>query len=421
MEKVKLFEIDNEKEISGIIDHLDHNKDGSFNPNKRKALDLLLENAKSGMNKKYDYMYDSIIYPVIKNTFPHLIANDIIGVQPLKYNEYGGIGQIHTLRVRYADEVIVEGTVEEINKKLDKSGLPLIHDAEASDKKIAAVGVKLQQASPSSPYQIQHVLSPYQILEASNKGNRLSIQILKEVVECSTKKYSDKWNSKTFTDNEKMFEEMLAALSQALIYEIDNEHLTRLREIAGTPTPTSIYDMETATGTIYSDGIHIDISNPTFVGDVHALLAILINRQANLIAARTRRGAGNWCVVSPTALTILQSATTSAFARTCEDISNQKGTAFVGTLNNHMGVYVDQYACDAVPVLVGYKGNDIDAPAFYIPYQMFAIDDENTTLPIYSFNRTDSFLALTNSANSLGNAPDYLGTVGINVDTLTFI
>jgi hypothetical protein len=416
MEKVKLFEIDNEKEISGIIDHLDHNKDGSFNSNKRKALDLLLENAKSGMNKKYDYMYDSIIYPVIKNTFPHLIANDIIGVQPLKYNEYGGIGQIHTLRVRYADEVIVEGTVEEINKKLDKSGLPLIHDAEASDKKIAAVGVKLQQAS--SPYQIQHALSPYQILEAS-KGNRLSIQILKEVVECTTKNIPLKWNQQEKYSKEKM----IAAFSQEMIAEIDNDHLTQLREIAGTPTPTSIYDMETATGTIYSDGIHIDISNPTFVGDVHALLSILINRQANLIAARTRRGAGNWCVVSPTALTILQSATTSAFARTTEGISfcEQKGTAFIGTLNNHMRVYVDQYACDTTPVLVGYKGNDIDAAAFYVPYQIFAIDDENTTLPVYSFNRTDSFLALTNSANSLGNAPDYLGTVGINVDTLTFI
>jgi hypothetical protein len=87
---------------------------------------------------------------------------------------------------------------------------------------------------------------------------------------------------------------------------------------------------------------------PTFVGDVHAALAILINRQANLIASRTRRGAGNWVVVSPTALTILQSATTSAFARTTEGtFEAPTNTKFVGTLNNTMRVYVDQYAADA--------------------------------------------------------------------------
>ena len=56
----------------------------------------------------------------------------------------------------------------------------------------------------------------------------------------------------------------------------------------------------------------------TFIGDRHAVLATLINQQANPIAQRTRRGAANWAVLSPSALTVLQSATTSAFARTTE-------------------------------------------------------------------------------------------------------
>ena len=49
----------------------------------------------------------------------------------------------------------------------------------------------------------------------------------------------------------------------------------------------------------------------TYVGDEHAALAVMINRVANKIAQRTRRGAGNWAVVSPTALTMLQSASIS--------------------------------------------------------------------------------------------------------------
>ena len=86
-------------------------------------------------------------------------------------------------------------------------------------------------------------------------------------------------------------------------------------------------------------------------------MAVQINRAANLIAQRTRRGAGNYAVVSPFALTVLQSATTSAFARTTEgSFEAPTNTKFVGTLNNAMKVYVDTYAGDSTAVLVGYKG-----------------------------------------------------------------
>jgi hypothetical protein len=89
---------------------------------------------------------------------------------------------------------------------------------------------------------------------------------------------------------------------------------------------------------------------PTFVGDVHAALAIQVNRAANLIASRTRRGAGNWAVVSPTALTILQSATTSGFARTTEGVFEAPtNTKYVGTLNGTIKVYVNAYAADTDP------------------------------------------------------------------------
>jgi hypothetical protein len=165
---------------------------------------------------------------------------------------------------------------------------------------------------------------------------------------------------------------------------------------------------------------------PTFVGDVHAALAILVNRQANLIAARTRRGSGNWCVVSPTALTILQSATTSAFARTTEGVFEAPtNTKFVGTLNNAMRVYVNQYAADNTPVLIGYKGNDIDAAAVYCPYVPLTssgvIIDPATFEPVVSFLSRYGFIALTNVASSLGNAADYLGLVSIDTSSLTFI
>ena len=40
-----------------------------------------------------------VILPVIRRVMPTVIANEIVGVQPMT----GPVGQIHTLRVRYSD------------------------------------------------------------------------------------------------------------------------------------------------------------------------------------------------------------------------------------------------------------------------------------------------------------------------------
>ena len=152
----------------------------------------------------------------------------------------------------------------------------------------------------------------------------------------------------------------------------------------------------------------------------------MINQQANLVAARTRRGAANWAVVSPQALTILQSATTSSFARTTEGtFEAPTNTKFVGTLNNSMKVYSDQYQADDQPVLIGYKGpTETDAAAFYCPYiplmSTGPVMDPTTFEPVVSFMTRYGYQELSNTANSLGNAADYLSQVGINDTNLTF-
>jgi hypothetical protein len=156
----------------------------------------------------------------------------------------------------------------------------------------------------------------------------------------------------------------------------------------------------------------------TFVGDEHASLAVAINRVANTIAQRTRRGAGNWAVVSPTALTILQSATTSAFARTTEGtFEAPTNTKFVGTLNSAMKVYVNTYA-SSDDVLIGYKGTaETDAAAFFCPYiplmSSGVVLDPSTFEPVVSFLTRYGYAELTNTASSLGNAADYLGKVTV--------
>jgi len=205
--------------------------------------------------------------------------------------------------------------------------------------------------------------------------------------------------------------EIMAALAMEITAEIDQEVLGSLENLA---TTGATFDMNAAfTGT------------PTFVGDRHAVLATLINQQANLVAQRTRRGAANWAVVSPAALTVLQSATTSAFARTTEGtFEAPTNTKFVGTLNGTMRVYVNTYANDAAPVLLGYKGSgEIDAAAFYCPYVPLmssgVVVDPASFEPVVSFMTRYGYVELTNTASSLGNAADYVSK--IDVANLAFV
>ena len=322
-----------------------------------------------------------VILPVIRRVMPTVIANELVGVQPMT----GPVGQIHTLRVRYADSA---------------TGVTAGEEA-LSPFKIA----EAYSGNDSSPAKAASTAT----LEGA-AGKRMSIQILKQTVEAKTRKLSARWTFEAAQDAQAqqgidIEAEVMAALAQEITAEIDQEILASLASLAGSATEQ--FDQNAVSGTA------------TFVGDEHAALAVQINRVSNLIAQRTRRGAGNWAVVSPFALTILQSATTSAFARTTEGtFEAPTNTKFVGTLNNAMKIYVNTYANDATDVLIGYKGSsESDAAAFYCPYiplmSSGVVLDPSTFEPVVSFMTRYGYVELSNTASSLGNAADYLGKVSL--------
>jgi hypothetical protein len=328
-----------------------------------------------------------VILPVIRRVMPTVIANELVGVQPMT----GPVAQIHTLRVRYSDS---------------SNGATAGEEA-LSPFKIAEnySGAPGSNAAPSNTATLEAVA-----------GNRLSIQILKQTVEAKSRKLSARWTFEAAQDAQSQHgidveAEIMAALAQEITAEIDQEVLVSLRSLAGSAVET--YNQAAVSGTA------------TFVGDEHAALAVQINRVSNLIAQRTRRGAGNWAVVSPTTLTILQSATTSAFARTTEGtFEAPTNTKMVGTLNNAMKVYVNTYA-SSDDVLIGYKGSsESDAAAFYCPYiplmSSGVVLDPTTFEPVVSFMTRYGYVELTNVASSLGNAADYLGVVGVTTANLSF-
>jgi hypothetical protein len=105
--------------------------------------------------------------------------------------------------------------------------------------------------------------------------------------------------------------------------------------------------------------------------DDNADLIIDINRASNLIAQRTRRGVGNWAVVSNAALTIIQNDSTKAFLPNTEE-ENSLGAPFsirfAGTINGNIKIYVNIYAKDTDPILVGYQGLHTDNGINYIAH-----------------------------------------------------
>jgi len=375
--------------------------------NKRTSMSVILENTRKYLKENASSgstgsgniaTLNRVILPVIRRVMPTVIANELVGVQPMT----GPVGQIHTLRVRYANTMTDNSAAQTSTLAGQEALSPfLIAQAYSSASSVTAGIV--------DPTQNIYSGANTAVLEGSG-GRQISVQILKQAVEAKTRKLQARWTFEAAQDAQAMHgidveAEIMAALAQEITAEIDQEILLSLRSLA---TTEYTYNQATVSGTA------------TFVGDEHAALAVLINRVANLIAQRTRRGAGNYAVVSSASLTVLQSATTSAFARTTEGtFEAPTNTKFVGTLNGAMRVFVDSYASDTTPVLVGYKGSsEADAPAFYCPYiplmSSGVVLDPTTFEPVVSFMTRYGFIELTNTASSFGNAGDYVGEIAVS-------
>jgi hypothetical protein len=378
---------------TALVEGLQGNKKAVMETTLENTRKYLSESATAGATSAGNVAtLNRVILPVIRRVMPTVIANELVGVQPMT----GPVGQIHTLRVRYADDFnSTNGT-----------------DTTAGDEALSPFKIAEGYSGDAATDRAASTAT----LEGA-AGNRMSIQILKQTVEAKTRKLSARWTFEAAQDAQSQHgidveAEIMAALAQEITAEIDQEVLASLTSLAGAATET--YDQAAVSGTA------------TFVGDEHAALAVQINRVSNLIAQRTRRGAGNWAVVSPLALTILQSATTSAFARTTEGtFEAPTNTKMVGTLNNAMKVYVNTYASDSAPVLIGYKGSsESDAAAFYCPYiplmSSGVVLDPTSFEPVVSFMTRYGYVELTNTASSLGNAADYLGKVAITNGNVSF-
>ena len=160
----------------------------------------LKENASAGSTVSGNIAtLNRVILPVIRRVMPTVIANEIVGVQPMT----GPVGQIHTLRVRYAE------TFDGVT---------------AGDEALSPFLLASTYAgSPTATAAAEGVA-----------GRKMSIQILKETVEAKTRRLSARWTFEAAQDAEAMHgvdveAEIMQALAQEIVVEIDQEIIGSLR------------------------------------------------------------------------------------------------------------------------------------------------------------------------------------------------
>ena len=270
-------------------------------------------------------------------------------------------------------------------------------------------------------------------LEGSG-GRKMTLDVVSQAVEAGSRKLQAGWTIEAMQDLNAQHgldleSEMTQALSAEIVQEIDYEVITDLLALAGT-----VATFDGAGDGIYGGGGGGNYA-PAYVGDRLANLGVVINRVANEIARKTRRGAGNFIVCSPLMVSILQSAAKSVFAPAVEgSFKGPNNTMLVGTLNGTIKVYsylwnqagagVDLSRPGASPLsqasdvmLIGYKGGngETDAGYFYCPYVPLmssgVVVNPVTFQPVVSLMTRYGKAIFVNAETSLGNSSDYYGKV----------
>lgn len=396
---------------------------------KKKITETLLENQKTylmetaggnSVNADAVSNFQKIVIPMIRRILPGTIATDLVGVQPMT----GPVGLVYSLRFAFAETATGNG---------DTSNNILAGDEVfANNSKMKRFYSTANAGTAGYPPALTASTSTGLGAVTSDfegyGGRALRLSVLKQTITAGSRKLQARWTMEAAQDMSSQHgldleNELTAALSAQIAHEIDNEILTDLLALAST---VGTFDFA-APPAGYS---------PNFIGDRYAELGILVNKLANEIGAKTRRGPGNWLVGSHLVTSILQSASKSVFAPTVSgSFSDPTGNKLVGTLNGQLKVYSYNWGLNDAwslaeginsavgsageDILIGYKGgsSELDTGYFYCPYVPLmstgVVMDANTFMPAVSLMTRYGKATFTNAGTSLGNSADYYARIRV--------
>jgi hypothetical protein len=399
-----------------LLEGLSESKKRILAPVLDNQLQHLQETAAAGTNTAGAIgNFQKIVIPMIRRIIPGTIATELVGVQPMS----GPVGLVYSMRFLFAETVAttaLAGTLDGGTADDISSGDEIFGNNSKTKRFYSTSDVAAPAGGPAAGTSTG-VAAATSDFEAFG-GRALTLEVLKQTVTAGSRKLQARWTPEAMQDLKAshgldLEAEITASLSAAVVSDVDNELINDLIALAGT---TASFDMAGSfTGV------------PNYIGDRHAVIGVLINKVANEIARKTRRGPANWIVVSPLVVSVLQSAAKSVFAPAVSgSFDGPNNTKLVGTLNGSIKVYTYIYHDQGTePILVGFKGGsgEMDAGYFYCPYiplmSSGVVVDPNTFNPHVSLMTRYGKATFTSSATSLGNSADYYGR--ISVANLSFI
>lgn len=477
-----------------LLDGLDGGKRDTVSQLLENQKSYLMESASSGSTEANNIAnLRKTLIPMIRRVIPGTIATELVGVQAMS----GPAAQVFTLRHQYeeaagpgvfppgaagfgeeretaqGEEVFGnESPLRRFYSQADgdfpagASGLGSFGQA-GTDDAAQALSASGQGSSSeissadadtglglggydTAPEHADSLLGPWagnyrggsgSFLEGTG-GRKMSLRILSQVVEAQTRKLQAGWTLEAMQDMNSQHgldleDEMTRALSADIVQEIDQEIIADLIALSGT-----VASFDGASDSSFSGAAVGGNYAPAFVGDRLANIGPIINQVANEIARKTRKGAGNFIVVSPMIVSVLQSASKSVFAPAIQgSFKGPNNTMLVGTLNGTIKVYSYLWnqtqaagTVNGAPntlvgdgndtILVGYKGGnkETDAGYFYCPYiplmSSGTVYNAVTHQPVMSVMTRYAKAVFTATETSLGNSSDYYGK--INVSALDF-
>ena len=333
---------------------------------------------------KNDARLPKILIPMIRRTFPELITNEIVGVQPMS----GPVGLAFALRYKYEGDALGRG-IDGIGKDGVNNGAALDTESGLSDKSstkeagyqrldtrfTGAESDALSGGHDDIPWEdldsgVAKALKDY---ELTGDIPQMVVSFEKTAVEAGTRRLAARWSVELEQDLKNMNgididTELTNAMSYEIQAEIDREMLMRMVQVAINAGAKGVSTWSPAS----ADGRWMAERNR----DLYAKIIV----EANRIAIRNRRGAANFLVATPRVCAILEMLPEFQWMQVQGNVNTQPvGIARVGNLGGRFNVYRDTRTEAQVEggerstrleyVLLGYKGPEFyDTGIIYCPY-----------------------------------------------------
>jgi hypothetical protein len=363
--------------------------------------------------------FDPVLISLIRRSMPNLVAYDLAGVQPMN----GPTGLIFAMRSRYASQDGAEALFDE----------PATEFSGARGT-LTATGIGTTNPTGSNPG-VLNASGDYttgagmQTGDAEALGsdsgvefNEMAFSIEKVAVTARSRALKAEYSLELAQDLKAIHglnaeAELANILSTEILAEINREVIRTIYKVAEQGATQNVANAGTFDLDVDSNGRW---SVEKFKG-----LLFQIERDANQIAQRTRRGKGNIIMCSADVASALTMAGVLDYTPALNANLNvdDTGNTFAGTLMGKFRVYIDPYSANNAAnqyYVVGYKGSSpYDAGLFYCPYvplQMVRAVGENTFQPKIGFKTRYGIVAnpFANDGALSGSSPTHALTANAN-------